>query len=243
MTADPEPDDRAPSEIELDDLGLADRADELTTRLWREAQRPPVPEGATESFVLLRRHQRGEDRAGDDLVRHYQDALKRYVRVVLGARLRRAHESVDVVQDVFLSALPKLADFDYRGPGSVFRYLKTVARHRVANLGERERLPRTDGDPTTDPFWLGREQTTEGSGLEELLRSELHAVLDEAASRLNERDREIIALRHHFGADWEEIQSALDLPTRAATYMVYQRARTRWLENTGTRLRDWVTDR
>ncbi|MBL8862756.1 MAG: sigma-70 family RNA polymerase sigma factor [Planctomycetes bacterium] len=217
-----------------------DTPDELKSRIWRETLRPPALEEATESLQLLQRHKRGERDAGQEIVLRYQEGLMRYARVLLGAQLRRHLDSGDVLNDVFLDALPRLKDFEYRGKGSVLRYLKTIARHRIQNLGQRTRTPQIDGDPTHDPFWLGLEQKGELSASEELARRELQAILDEAASRLPERERELIAARHHLGRGWAEIQAEMEYPSVAAAQMAYHRAKLDWMACAGERLRDWL---
>ncbi len=231
MQDDPIPDD---DEESLD-------SDEQS-RVWSAAMRPPQPVTDGESFQLLERHKRRDRAAGDELARRYQPGLHRYIRVLLGSRLRGQVESRDIVQDVFLKALPKLDEFEYRGKGSIFAYLKTVALHQVQSRGARAQLPQLDGDPTQDPFWLGLEQTTEASAPDDLTGRELRAILDEAMSRLPDTEREIVAQRHHFGLSWEQIQIDMGFPTRAAAYMAYQRAKLRWLEYAGPRLRSWMGD-
>ncbi len=213
------------------------------SRVWSAAMRPPPPPvDDGDSFQMLERHKRRDRAAGDELVRRYQPGLHRYVRVLLGARLRAQLDTQDIVQDVFLKALPKLDDFEYRGKGSIFAYLKTVAMHQVQSRGARARLPQEGGDPTHDPFWLGLEQTTEAAAPDDLTGRELRAILDEAMSRLPDGEREIVAQRHHFGLSWEQIQVELGFPTRAAAYMAYQRAKLRWLEYASPRLRHWMGD-
>jgi DNA-directed RNA polymerase specialized sigma24 family protein len=158
---------------------------ELRSRLWSEMVDAAPPEDATESLVLLERFRRDEAGAGDQLVLRYQDKLQRYVRVLLGAHLRRQLDSGDVLQDVLLDALPRLKDFEYRGKGSVLRYLKAAARHRIQSLGRNAGPSLDEGDAARDPFWLGLEQATEPAPGEELARRELAAILDAAASRLH----------------------------------------------------------
>lgn len=229
-----DPDDEEPLDPDVES--------DVQSRVWSTAMRPPQTVDVGESFHMLERHKRHDRAAGDELVRRYQPGLHRYIRVLLGARLRTQLETQDVVQDVFLKAWPKLDDFEYRGKGSIFAYLKTVAMHHVQSRGARTRLPQTGGDPTQDPFWLGFEQTTEAAAPDDLTGRELRAILDEAMSRLPEVEREIVAQRHHFGLTWEQIQADMGFPTRAAAYMAYQRAKLRWLEYAGPRLRNWMGD-
>jgi len=175
-------------------------------------------------------------------VRRYEDKLRRYVRVLLGARLRERVESVDIVQDAFVDALPRLADFEYRQKGCILAYLKSVARSRVRNLARSPRLPRIDNDPTKDAFWLDQLPGNEGSVSMDLSRRELNAILDEAASRLPERQQEVFGLRYYFNAPWDQVVAEMKYPSRAAAEMAYDRAKKQWVAYANPRLKSWVGD-
>lgn len=192
-----------------------------------------------ESFFLLERHRNGDREALPRLIASYEAELLRCARIELGAELRRLHESCDVLQDVYADALPRLDGFEYRGKGSILRYLKQVARSRIRNLARR---PRLDEDPAHDPFWLesvpGRDESVSGG----LQRGELRALLDECLSRLPARERQVVISHRIFGAPWEDIQAELDFPTRDAAYQCYQRAKQRLIEIAGPRLLAYLDD-
>ena len=212
---------------------------ELRSRLWSEVVDAAPREDATESLLLLERYRRDEAGAGDELVLRYQDKLQRYVRVLLGAHLRRQLDSGDVLQDVLLDALPRLKDFEYRGKGSVLRYLKAAARHRIQSLGRNAGPSRDEDDAARDPFWLGLEQVTEPAPGEELARRELAAILDAAASRLHREEQDILSARYYLERPWDEIRDEFGYPSIAAAQMAYTRAKRRWIESAERALRAW----
>jgi hypothetical protein len=63
------------------------------------------------SLALLARAQGGDRAALEDLIGRYQERLRRIVRIQLGASaLRRHYDSMDIVQNTFRAALPKIGD-------------------------------------------------------------------------------------------------------------------------------------
>lgn len=192
-----------------------------------------------ESFFLLERFKRGDKDALAKLLAAYESALLRCARIELGAELRRQHESCDVIHDVYAEAIERLEDFEYRGKGSILRYLKQVARSRIRNLARR---PRIDSDPARDPFWVESLPAADESVSAPLRRAEVRAILDDCMSRLPERERQIVISRKIFEASWEDIQAELDFPSRDAAYQCYQRAKQRLFECAGPRLHGWLGD-
>ena len=100
----------------------------------------PAIRSETDDYVpLVRAAQRGDREAYGELYLRFGRA----VHAILLARLPRAHVD-DLVQDVFLHALTKLADL--REPAAFGGWICTLARRRAAD--HYRRLPATD--PLTD---------------------------------------------------------------------------------------------
>jgi RNA polymerase sigma-70 factor (ECF subfamily) len=105
--------------------------------------RPPAP--SDEEQALLAAVLERDRKAAAEFVSRYADAVYRYVSRRLAPR---ADLVEDVVQDVFLVALQKLATF--AGQSTVVGWLLGIARHKVedvyrARLREPDPLP-DDGD-------------------------------------------------------------------------------------------------
>ncbi|MCE9594412.1 MAG: sigma-70 family RNA polymerase sigma factor [Planctomycetes bacterium] len=83
------------------------------------------------SLELVARIQGGDSRAWDELYRRYHDQLLFTVRMRLGSGLRSVLQSEDVFQSVALDALSALKRFEYRGPGSLERYLKQMVLNKI----------------------------------------------------------------------------------------------------------------
>ena len=104
-----------------------------------------APEPSSEERALLAAVLAKDRKAAAEFVSRYADAIYGYVSRRLAPR---ADIVEDVVQDVFLVALQKLATFE--GQSSVVGWLLGIARHKVedfyrAQLREPDPLP-DDGD-------------------------------------------------------------------------------------------------
>jgi RNA polymerase sigma-70 factor (ECF subfamily) len=84
---------------------------------------------------LIRRVRAGEEQAAAELVRRYEPAIRRAVRVRLrGPHLRCLLDSMDVCQSVLLNFFVRAAagQFELDTPEQVLKLLATMARHRLA---------------------------------------------------------------------------------------------------------------
>ena len=168
---------------------------------------------------LVARMARGETAALDALADRYEPRVRRLVYRLGG--WRGAGEDVDdVVQDVFVAAVSKLATF--RGDASLWTWLAavTIRTHRAARRKHVTRFR-----------WLRRWMATrDGGTLESAAAGAEH---DEAAARvraavrrLRPRDREVIVLHHLEGLAPADVAATLGI-SRAAVYVRLHRARRR----------------
>src|SRR5437588_8454852 len=101
-----------------------------------------------EPFVdLIRRVRAGEESAAAELVRRYEPAIRRVVRVHLrDPRLRRVLDSVDVCQSVLASFFVRanLGQFELDTPDHLLRLLATIARNKVTNQVNKHQADRRD---------------------------------------------------------------------------------------------------
>ncbi len=89
----------------------------------RSLSQADLPDPA-HSLVLLSRAQAGDRDALEDLVRRYQDRIRRIVRIQLGgSTLRRDYDSMDIVQNTFRAALPKIGDLRLRSASGLLQWL------------------------------------------------------------------------------------------------------------------------
>src|SRR5438093_10118728 len=132
---------------------------------------PPSEEQALLAAVLAK-----DRKAAAEFVSRYADAIYGYVSRRLAPR---ADVVEDVVQDVFLAALQKLATFE--GQSSVVGWLLGIARHKVEDF---YRAQLREPDPLPDDGDMPSAGSTVTPGLEELIDA---ARAEEKTRRILER--------------------------------------------------------
>ncbi len=183
---------------------------------------------------IAERAQAGDQDALNQLFQHFQEPLRRIVRLRLGKQLRHASQmdSMDFVQNTFAKAHDKFAGFELRHESGIIAWLARIAERQIsdahthANAGKRDhtRLARLDDllgfsesgfDPASD------ETLPEGRAW----RAEMRGIVDECVEELTEEYRELILLRDYAQADWATIVEATGAPTAGAAQTKHVRAR------------------
>lgn len=83
----------------------------------------------TQRLVALAKN--GDSQALERLCRVYGERVRRIVRLRMGRELRSKMESMDIVQDAFISALRDLEGFTYQNEGDFLRWVSKVAENRL----------------------------------------------------------------------------------------------------------------
>jgi RNA polymerase sigma-70 factor (ECF subfamily) len=177
----------------------------------------------------------GDPSAWQDLVRAYQERLRRMVALRLDPRLRGRVDPSDIVQETFLDATGLLAGYQRDPPLPFYLWLRQLAGTRLAkahrhHLGTLRRDVRREvtvpGEPVSGvssaalaDHLAGRE----GRPSEAAAQAELRARLEELLNRLDPLDREVLALRHFEQLSNAEAAHVLGL-TEAASSKRYVRA-------------------
>jgi len=161
------------------------------------------PEGPSESktLELLGRVRGGEDEAWNELFRRHHDQLLFAVRMRLGPDLRKHLQSVDIFQSVALESLRALEGFEYRGPGSLNRFLNTLVTNKIRDRVDTFRALKRAG---TVPL-------PEDVGLPEPAYQdpELYERLERSLSGLPAELREVLLLRKVEGFSSKEVAERL----------------------------------
>ena len=89
--------------------------------------RPPIENERD----LIERARRGDEKAIEALISVHADRLLASVRAELGQKLRQRLESQDIVQQTYLDVLKNIDQFVETGSDSFFRWLRTIALHRI----------------------------------------------------------------------------------------------------------------
>lgn len=181
----------------------------------------PAPEPATSLHV--RRAASGDDDSLTWLVSRFTPLLLAQARYRLGERLRAVLDPEDLVNDVWMRALPHLGGLtprDGRLTPVLLKFLTTTLLHRVKDLFEKHvqgKPARGDGD-TLAELTLSR-----SGAVTVAIRGESHRLVHDAIAALASRDREVLILRGIEQRTNQEVADILDLEEKA-TSARYQRA-------------------
>lgn len=211
---------------------MSEESHETTDPLEQSFEgRPPL----SGIMPMAKRAQAGDEEALNQLFQHFQEPLRRIVRLRLGRRLREASQmdSMDFVQNTLAKAHEKFSTFELRHESGIIAWLARIAErqisdahtHASASKRDHNRLARLDDllgfsekrfDPASD------ETLPEGK----VWREELCAIVDECVQELSDEYREMILLRDYARADWATIVEATGAPSAGAAQTKHVRART-----------------
>ncbi len=169
-----------------------------------ETQTPPVEDDAT----LIRRVQKGELRAYDELIRKYQERI--YATVY---HMTSNHEDAsDLTQETFIKAFQALKSF--KGDSSFFTWVYRIAVNRTINF-LKQRKNRThlslndlDFNAEHDPDLVSL--ISEKTPRREVNLAELQEKLNAAMQKLSEDHRLVVTLHDIQGLPHEEIGRIMD---------------------------------
>lgn len=184
--------------------------------------------GPDATSAYLERWRAGEVSALDPLVRRYQPALRLFVDRRLAAlqncAARARIDPDDVLQECLKTAIEKLGSFEYRGPGSLYGWMETIAANKVSDAmdyweadkrsAHRERpLGSSPIDTSSSP----PDPPDRGPGPRTSLEvAERDRRLAAALNSLPGRMSKILMLRSHFDAEWADIAAAVGSPSADA---------------------------
>jgi RNA polymerase sigma factor (sigma-70 family) len=186
---------------------------------------------------LIRRVRAGDQEAAAELVRAYEPAIRRTVRVRLkDTRLRRQFDSMDVCQSVLASFFVRaaLGQFDLERSEQLLGLLSAMVRNKVAARAAHEGADKRDYRRTSaglDAAAGVEIPTPPPDG-----RLETQELLEKARRRLSEEERRLLDLKAS-GLEWADIAAQLggtpDALRKKLTRAVDRVARELGLEEVG----------
>jgi RNA polymerase sigma-70 factor (ECF subfamily) len=194
--------------------------------MWPEQQ--PTEE-------LLAQAKVGDDSAVNQLMDRHRNSLRQLVRMRLDARIQKRVDVSDVVQDVLVEANRRLQTYIGNPIMPFHLWLRQIAKDRIIDAHRRHRvsakrsvdreqgmvIPRGhDHSSIQLASLLGDGQLTPAAAA---LQKEMAQKVEAAIARLDDKDCEIITMRHYEHLTNQEIGSILGL-TEPAASMRYLRA-------------------
>ena len=192
----------------------------------------PAPD---EIKPLLNQAKRGDASAVNALMDQHRNSLRQLIRMRLDQKIQRRVDVSDVVQDVLVEANRRLQRY-LNDPIMPFHlWLRQIAKDRIIDAHRRHRVSAkrsVDREQQLAPprgydqssvhlaSLLGDNQLTPAAAA---VQQELAQRVEEAIAQLEERDCEIIVMRHYEHLSNQEIGEVLNL-TEPAASMRYLRA-------------------
>jgi RNA polymerase sigma-70 factor (ECF subfamily) len=154
---------------------------------------------------LIARVRAGDDAAAREVVRRYEPAIRRTVRIRLAdPRLRRFLDSMDICQSVFGSFFVRVAlgQYDLEDPQQLLRLLLNMSRKKLIDHERRERAARRDFRRVEASGEAARDlPATDDSPSQQAALGEL---LQEMRKRLSPEERDLAEQRAQ-GREWAQI--------------------------------------
>jgi RNA polymerase sigma factor (sigma-70 family) len=172
-------------------------------------------ESTTDVFVRARE---GDPGAWDHLLARYGAVLRRYAHGRLPARARAMTDTVDVVQDVVISARGRFGRFQFRHQDALLAYLRQAVRNRIVD--EIRRSQRRPAGAELDDTHFDKAP----SPLECAIGAENHQRYRAALAKLTTRDRLALLLRLEHHMTYEQLATRLGMPTPSAARLALIRA-------------------
>jgi RNA polymerase sigma-70 factor (ECF subfamily) len=187
-----------------------------------------MTDDSSETNRLLRQAARGDPVRFGALLEEYRPRLRRMVALRLDPRLYGRIDPSDVIQETYLEASARLAEYLRKPAMPFFLWLRFLAGQKLVTLHRhhlgthmrdagrevalyRGRLPETSS-ATLAAQLLGHEARPS----EAAVRAELKVRLQEALNSLDPLDREVLALRHFEQLSLAEAAQVLGLTESGA---------------------------
>ena len=181
---------------------------------------------------LLRNAKDGNAAARNRLFERYLPRVLKIVRMMMGKQIRQQVDSQDLAQDTLYEAVRRLEGFQFQGPGSLLRWLKTLARSAICAQADRGNAAKRAHKEVS--INLNGEESNVGA-LEpqtdapgppaKLVLHEEQTRLESSIAELPDKHRDLILLRHYAEQSWAEIAAEMGHPSPDAARMAYVEAK------------------
>ena len=190
---------------------------------------------ADKTHELLANAKEGSEEAIGKLLDRHRDALRRMVQMRLDRRIQRRVDVSDIVQDVLFEANRRLSKYLQEPKMPFHLWLRHMARDRIIDAHRRHRASAKRSvdreKPLMSPANVDRSTMEIAAQLcDPAITPAAAATMHELARRfegaideLEERDREVLLMRHFEHLTNQEVAQALSL-TEPAASMRYLRA-------------------
>jgi RNA polymerase sigma-70 factor (ECF subfamily) len=188
-----------------------------------------MPSDSSETQVLIRRIEDGDERAMTELFTRYRDRLRRMVKLRIDRRLQGRLDPSDVLQEAYLDVAKRAGEYRANPTMPIFLWLrwitgqKLMALHRkhlgaqMRDAGQEVSLHRGALPPASSisiaAMLLGRITSPTYAAR----RAEMQVRLQDLLNSMDPVDREILTLRHFEELGNSETAQVLGISKSAAS--------------------------
>jgi RNA polymerase sigma-70 factor (ECF subfamily) len=188
-----------------------------------------MTDDTSETNRLLRQAAGGDPERFGALLEQYRRRLRRMVALRLDPRLHGRIDPSDVIQETYLEAAQRLAEYLRKPTIPFFLWLRLLAGQKLVTLHRKHLGTRMRDAGREVSLYRGRlpeaSSTTLAARLlghdprpsEAAVRAELKVRLQEALNRMDPLDREVLALRHFEQLSWAETAQTMGITEGAAS--------------------------
>jgi RNA polymerase sigma-70 factor (ECF subfamily) len=183
---------------------------------------------SSETHRILQQAARGDGQVLGTLLARHRDRLRRMVALRMDRRLQGRIDPSDVIQEAYLEASARLAEY-LRNPSMPFflwlrflagQKLVTLHRHhlgvRMRDAGQQVALDHGPLPEASSAALAAQLLGHEARPSEAAIRAEMKARVQEALDGMGPLDREVLALRHFEQLSRAEIAQVLNVSEAAA---------------------------
>lgn len=194
-----------------------------------------LPEGfeSDATAELVARAKNGDPDALNDLFAHYHAIMVEVARRRLGPRLRLKEDPVDLAQTTFREATRDFARYEYRGPGSLLKWLIQILQNKIRDKAEFYAAGKRDSSlevtfeapPGSDDSRGAPEPSSRDLSVTRVVqRDERFEYLRDALAQLSPEHRQAITLVFFEGLSLRDAGERMGGRTEDALRMLLRRA-------------------
>ncbi|HDQ00095.1 MAG TPA: RNA polymerase sigma factor [bacterium] len=157
--------------------------------------------------LLIKKAQRGNLQAFEELVRNYDEKLMR----ILYNMLNNIDDARDVYQEVFLKVFRSLKTYQFKS--SFYTWLFRIAVNTCLNYRKKRKRHRYEplpDDSIAEQGWFVVADQADKNPEQHFLNTELHETINRSIQSLSDQQRTVFVLRHYHGYKLSEIAEIMN---------------------------------
>src|SRR5688572_25766817 len=179
---------------------------------------PERPFSPAETVELVQRAKDGDEHALEQLIARVRPRIQRWAHGRLPRGARSMLDTVDIVQDVLVSSVRHLDNFEQRGPGAFVAYVRRGLVNRLEDERRKLACRPVQAEMPKDVT------DVEPSPLDRVLIDEKRARYEGALAGLDDADQAAIIGRFEWGYSYADLAIVLGKPTDGAARAAVLRA-------------------